>query len=1217
MAAKIPNAQRLSDLLTESDPLDQSRVLAIVQQLTAQLETLHTAGKLARLVRADRITLDSDTARLVVDDSAAEVETENLSLPPELGHHHLPRLPDRIEAARSALRSAGVDLDPRRIDIFQLGCLACELLTGSSHESYLFSPRSKARLPNAWRRALDGMLGYDPSLRLNSCGQLRAELERISASDPSVAGVDTPPRGTGIDVLTNTPRSPHPAARPLPFQTLGQYEIKARLGSGGMGDVYQGYDPQLERTVALKVLPLELARQPDFVRRFVDEAKAAARLVHPNIVQIFFIGEDAGHHYFAMQYVAGETLAARMKRENRLSLDDALAIIEQVLSGLAVAHGQGLIHRDIKPGNILLDAEHRRALLADFGLVKSLDSSEQITATGMVMGTVDYISPEQGRGHKVDTRSDLYSVGVLLYQLLSGQLPFVAESATAMIFQHAYEKPRPLEDVLPDVAPGASAIVRRLLAKDPADRYQTADDLLADIRALRAAHGWQPASPLGLRDANPPFLSATEDSDFSDDDRRLTVALAPLPRPRWLDRLRVLFHLHAPALLKNLQNTEQQVDGALVVYQARRDKLAGLAHEAAAVARQLEEQGLETELHQQQAACEEIQLRLAKADATLQKLRSQQVLLRARLRVAQANQFMTGAGTPRTVSHPRFVLAATLGLAALVFVGFIYFARSAFNVGSGEPEPLVTKTQNAPTDAIRPAAGWFSLAPFIKVGHGAASDAWEAIDDGFRITKTGPLDTMGRFMEIPLLLRGSYELRFKSQMVRDRRRGFNVRFPVGTARACLGFGSTRGSNGIGINGVHGLEAMDTANPTSHPLFSNPPDVEREAIIRVDAPGNGTVHLAVSIDGAKEIDWSGKEDDVHMLESTVDAKLSKSPIIILHGWGDSVTLRQLALRVLDGWAEPLREAASSSTVPSPPAVPTSAAPAAKPDSPLDILTSDEWEWSKPVNAGPVINSDKDDAAPFISADGLALLFESRRSGGYGGLDIWMSTRSSVDQPWNTPVNLGPTINSDADDYRPTMTANGRYLVFSSNRPGGVGEADLYWVARPSSSEPWGQPINLGRPINSNFMERGSCVGPDGLTLIIGSDRPSGIGRNDLWITRRRSISDRWGRLENLGALVNSNLADKSPNLSSDGLVLVFQSDRAGGSGRSDIYMSTRASQNDPFGKPTNLGPMINTSGNEEHPALSADGKTLWFSSNRPGTLGGSDIWYSQRVKRAAH
>ncbi len=473
------------------------------------------------------------------------------------------------------------------------------------------------------------MLGFDPASRINSCDQLQAELDWIAGSLSQPASSETPPRGTGIDVMTNTPREPHPAAQPLPFQKLGDYQIIARLGSGGMGDVYQGYDPQLERTVALKVLPLELARQSDFVRRFVDEAKAAARLVHPNIVQIFSIGEDAGHHYFAMQHVAGETLAARMTREKRLSLDGSLTIIEQLLSGLSVAHRQGMIHRDIKPGNILLDAEHGRALLADFGLVKSLDSSEQMTATGMVMGTVDYISPEQGRGHKVDTRSDLYSVGVLLYQMLSGKLPFVAESATAMIFQHAYEKPRPLEDVVPDIAPGASAIVRRLLAKDPAERYQTADDLLADVRTLHASRDWRPTLAEVGGETDKSIVIATLDSDIRDDDRRLTVALAPLPQPRWQDRLRVLFHLHAPALLKNLQNTEQQVNGALAVYQARRDNLAGLAHEAAVVERVLAEQGLDTELRQQQLQREEIELRLAKADATLQKLRSQQALLRA------------------------------------------------------------------------------------------------------------------------------------------------------------------------------------------------------------------------------------------------------------------------------------------------------------------------------------------------------------------------------------------------------------------------------------------------------------------------------------------------------------------------------------------------------------------------------------------------------------
>jgi serine/threonine protein kinase len=199
----------------------------------------------------------------------------------------------------------------------------------------------------------------------------------------------------------------------LPFARIGDYEIRGRIGHGGMGDVYLGYEARLNRTVAVKVLPDELSRHSDFVRRFYAEAAAAAQLVHPNIIEILFVGEDQGRHFFVMEYVAGESLADRLVRQSRFTVDEALEITRQVLSALAKAHEEGLVHRDIKPGNILLETTRRRAVLADFGLVKSLQETTGLTATGVVVGSVQYISPEQARGRSVDGRSDLYSLGVL------------------------------------------------------------------------------------------------------------------------------------------------------------------------------------------------------------------------------------------------------------------------------------------------------------------------------------------------------------------------------------------------------------------------------------------------------------------------------------------------------------------------------------------------------------------------------------------------------------------------------------------------------------------------------------------------------------------------------------------------------------------------------------------------------------------------------------
>src|SRR3990172_4166442 len=163
-----------------------------------------------------------------------------------------------------------------------------------------------------------------------------------------------------------------------------------------------------------------------------------------------------------MQYVEGKSLEELLARRERLGVEETLGIVEQVLSGLAAAHGRGMVHRDIKPANVLIERESGRALLADFGLVKSVESRGTRTATGMIMGTVDYLSPEQGRGKPVDRRSDLYSLGVLIYRMLSGRLPFEADSATAMIFQHVYERPRPLGEAAPGVPAGLSAVVEKL-----------------------------------------------------------------------------------------------------------------------------------------------------------------------------------------------------------------------------------------------------------------------------------------------------------------------------------------------------------------------------------------------------------------------------------------------------------------------------------------------------------------------------------------------------------------------------------------------------------------------------------------------------------------------------------------------------------------------------------------------------------------------------------
>jgi len=668
-----------------SAALEQGRALAgdealrVWALLADQVCGLHEAGWLHRGICGQSVSFEDDLQQVSLSAPSEEARgfgphEDDEQCPPELRRADVLEIPRDLAAARKVLAEAGVAFDPVRIDIYQLGTLLCRMLSGESIGSYLRSPRAKGNVPPHLQPLIERAVGYDTADRFTEASQLaqaaRSLLvesqqsgdqadspaeEPLQSTQEMTAGPpagtvesDTPNGDTSPSVLSASPEpdtATHSGIAPnvaagrsigedaLPFQTLGHYEIVARIGHGGMGDVYKGYERVLDRTVAIKVLPSELSRQDDFVRRFYAEATAAAKLIHPNIIQIHFIGEDAGHHFFAMQYVDGESLADVLSRRKKLGVKQTLAIIEQSLAGLAEAHQQGMVHRDIKPGNLLLDRKSRRVLLADFGLVKMTESTG-MTATGVIMGTVDYISPEQGRGQQVDGRSDLYALGVLMYQMLSGRLPFEAESPTALIFQHVYEQPKPLRELDGSLPEPVAALVAKLLSKSPEDRHQTAEAVLADLRAIRKGRplpSFADVSGSEGVDSDPQTASArpatterdsaadvsaadvsaadVSAADVSAASRPQTVIFeapqfdeAPLlpaeldeeaPAQRWgqlRNRLRDLFQQHAPEFVKELQTTQHQVDGAVAEYERRRNDLQQLVGEAEAVLGELQRQ---------------------------------------------------------------------------------------------------------------------------------------------------------------------------------------------------------------------------------------------------------------------------------------------------------------------------------------------------------------------------------------------------------------------------------------------------------------------------------------------------------------------------------------------------------------------------------------------------------------------------------------------------
>lgn len=286
--------------------------------------------------------------------------------------------------------------------------------------------------------------------------------------EPTRASDETPDNTIMIDV----PRE------------LGSYRLTSLLGRGGMGEVWLAFDKHLERDVAIKLMRKELLSNEDATRRFAREARAVARLNHPNIVQVYAFGDEKGITYFVMELVEGETVAQRLKRDRTLPLADAIGILMQSIEGLGYASERGIIHRDIKPSNLMLTPDGR-VKIADFGLAKMVEHDTQMTAAGTAMGSPNYMSPEQARGEEADHRSDIYALGISLYQMLCGGLPFVAHSPVSVLLKHIQE-PLPEPDDLRCLSQGAVLdLVKRMTAKSPAARFQSYPELAAALASLQ------------------------------------------------------------------------------------------------------------------------------------------------------------------------------------------------------------------------------------------------------------------------------------------------------------------------------------------------------------------------------------------------------------------------------------------------------------------------------------------------------------------------------------------------------------------------------------------------------------------------------------------------------------------------------------------------------------------------------------------------------------
>jgi len=529
MASSFPTVHDLS----EADALE------LIGRLAKEVHQLHEDGLVHREIRACA-QIDRNAKQYVLPPPSAQSKVFGReSMAPEdcpkefqsVGRVEIPR---ERAAASAALATAGIALKPEQIDLHQLGTLFWELVTGRSHTACLEDSAQHARLAPDLQALFDRALHSEPGKRFDSAAELATLAD---------------------DLLQRLRR--------LPSRRLGHYLLLEPIGTGGMGQVYKAYEPALERLVAVKILRAELMGNSNLIRRFHSEAAAAARLAHRNIVSVYFSGEDRGFVYYAMELIQGETLALNLTGHARLPVAESLHVVEQVLAALDAAHTEGLVHRDIKPRNILIESATGRAVVADFGLVKYLNRPGDLTSTGMVLGTVEYISPEQGLGQAIDCRSDLYSVGVVMFRLLSGRLPFKADHPSALIYQHVHTPPPALNRIAPDVPPPLCAIVDRLMRKSPDERYRTAREVLHDLNQFRAGR---------------PDLKITVSFKGSNTDRSIDAGspsenLSDSHTAHWTESESELGPYEAPPALRNtapsfvrgLRNRPKLIAGSIVV----------------------------------------------------------------------------------------------------------------------------------------------------------------------------------------------------------------------------------------------------------------------------------------------------------------------------------------------------------------------------------------------------------------------------------------------------------------------------------------------------------------------------------------------------------------------------------------------------------------------------------------------------------------------------